>query len=159
MTWWCDGRDRGANGDAGFTLIELLVVLLILGLVAGLFASYPMHRSRALDLKAAVSEVAAELRLARAQAIARNQPVALVLDLAGHRYGIDGGRPRTLPPNLSIELLTITGERQDAAHGGIQFNPDGSSTGGRVSLADGRRRIDVGVDWLTGKVTVADAGQ
>jgi len=40
--------------------------------------------------------------------------------------------------------------------GDIRFNPDGSSTGGRISLADGRRRLGVGVDWLTGRVSVAD---
>jgi len=53
-------------------------------------------------------------------------------------------------------LLTISGEALNGREGDIRFNPDGSSTGGRISLADGRRRIGVGVDWLTGRVSVAD---
>ena len=52
--------------------------------------------------------------------------------------------------------MTIDGERQSATLGDIRFNPDGSSTGGRIVLADGSRKIAVGVDWLTGRVTVAD---
>jgi general secretion pathway protein H len=61
-----------------------------------------------------------------------------------------------LPADLSLELLTISGEALNGREGDIRFNPDGSSTGGRISLADGPRRIDVGVDWLTGRVSVAD---
>jgi general secretion pathway protein H len=40
----------------------------------------------------------------------------------------------------------------------IRFLPDGSSTGGRVELKDGRRRMRIGVDWLNGRVSVGDAG-
>jgi general secretion pathway protein H len=58
---------------------------------------------------------------------------------------------------LTLALLTVSGERRNAETGGIRFNPDGSSTGGRVSIGDGRRSIAVGVDWLTGRVSVADA--
>jgi len=94
--------------------------------------------------------------MARSQAIAENRPVAVALDLAGHRYRVGDGRLQPLPANLSIELLTVAGESRGRTEGDIRFNPDGSSTGGRISLADGRRRIAVGVDWLTGKVTVAD---
>jgi general secretion pathway protein H len=82
--------------------------------------------------------------------------VVLDLDLAGHRYRVGTGTPRLLPPDLSLELLTISGEAVSAREGAIRFNPDGSSTGGRISLVDGRRRIGVGVDWLTGRVSVAD---
>ena len=78
------------------------------------------------------------------------------LDLIGHRYRIGTGTPRGLPADLSLELLTISGEALNGREGDIRFNPDGSSTGGRISLADGRRRIGVGVDWLTGRVSVAD---
>jgi general secretion pathway protein H len=53
-------------------------------------------------------------------------------------------------------MLTIVGEQQGPGGGAIRFNPDGSSTGGRISLSDGGRRIAVGVDWLTGRVAVAE---
>ena len=144
--------DRGG----GFTLIELLVVLAVLGLALALIAGYKPPWSRGLGLRATAAELAAGLRLARSEAIVNNRPVAFDLDLVGHRYSIGTGTPRPLPAALSLELLTISGEALNGRKGDIRFNPDGSSTGGRISLADGQRRIGVGVDWLTGRVSVAD---
>ena len=40
--------------------------------------------------------------------------------------------------------------------GAISFAPDGSSSGGRIERADGGRRMRVSVDWLTGRVGVAE---
>ena len=146
----CSGR------AGGFTLIELLVSLAILGLALSLIAGYKPPWSRGLGLQATAAELAAGLRLARSEAILSNRPVLFDLDLIGHRYRIGTGTPRGLPADLSLELLTISGEALNGREGDIRFNPDGSSTGGRISLADGRRRIGVGVDWLTGRVSVAD---
>ena len=78
------------------------------------------------------------------------------LDLSGHRYRVGAGAERRLPANLAIGLLTVVGESRGAGIGDIRFNPDGSSTGGRITIADGQRRIAVAVDWLTGRVSVAD---
>ena len=140
----------------GFTLIELLVSLTVLGLALTLIAGYKPPWSRGLGLQATAGELAAGLRLARSEAILSNRPVLFDLDLIGHRYRIGTGTPRRLPADLSLELLTISGEALNGREGAIRFIPDGSSTGGRISLADGRRRIGVGVDWLTGRVSVAD---
>jgi general secretion pathway protein H len=141
---------------AGFTLIELVVTLVVLGLALVLVTGYRAPWSTAFGLKGTAAELASGLRLARSQAIAGNHRVALDLDLARHRYRIGDGPPQALPPKLSIELLTIAGENRGRTGGDIRFNPDGSSTGGRISLAEGGRRVAVGVDWLTGKVTVAE---
>jgi general secretion pathway protein H len=140
----------------GFTLIELLVSLAVLGLALSLIAGYKPPWSRGLGLQATAAELAAGLRLARSEAIMSNRQVLFDIDLVGHRYRIGTGTPRRLPADLSLELLTISGEALNGREGDIRFNPDGSSSGGRISLADGRRRIGVGVDWLTGRVMVAD---
>ena len=137
-------------------MIELLVSLAILGLAVTLIAGYKPPWSRGLGLRATASELAAGLRLARSEAILSNRPVAFGLDVLGHRYRVGAATPRPLPVNLSVELLTISGEARSDREGDIRFNPDGSSTGGRISLTDGPRRIGVGVDWLTGRVSVAD---
>ena len=151
----CRTKPASVHG-AGFTLIELLVSLAVLGLALSLIVGYKPPWSRGLGLRATAAELAAGLRLARSEAILSNRPVVLDLDLAGHRYRVGTGTPRDLPADLSLELLTISGEALNGREGTIRFNPDGSSTGGRISLADGRRRIGVGVDWLTGRVSVAD---
>jgi len=141
---------------AGFTLIEVVVTVAILGLALVLVASYKPPWSSGLGLKGTASELASGLRLARSEAIASNRPVRFNLDVTCHVYRVGTGADRRLPANLSIELLTITGENSRASVGDIRFNPDGSSTGGRIILAEGTRRTAVGVDWLTGRVSVAD---
>ncbi len=143
-------------GAAGFTLIEILVVLAILGFALVLVAGYRAPWSRGYEVETTAAELAAQLRLARSEAIVSNHPAALEIDLPGHRYRLGSGTPRHLPAALSITLLTVAGERLSAHDGRIRFNPDGSSTGGRIVLAEGARRVAVGVDWLTGRVSVAD---
>ncbi len=157
MTWQCEQRlHPRLTRSGGFTLIELIVVLAVLGFALVLVAGYKPPWSRTLGLDGTAAELAAGLRLARSEAIGGNRPVAFGLDLTGREYRVGDGPPKRLPANFAIALLTIAGERQSAKTADIRFNPDGSSTGGRVTLADGRRRVAVGVDWLTGRVSVAD---
>ena len=152
----CRTPRPGAERCCGFTLIEVIVTLAILGIALVLVAGYKPPWSSGLGLKGTASELASGLRLARSEAIASNRPVVFDLDVTGHLYRVGAGAKRRLPDNLSIELLTIIGENRGARAGDIRFNPDGSSTGGRISLADGKQHMAVGVDWLTGRVSVAD---
>lgn len=149
---------RRCNSDpgVGFTLIEVIVTLAILGAALALVTGYKPPWSSGLGLKGTAAELASGLRLARSEAIARNRPVAFDLDVIGRRYRVGAGRERRLPADLSVELLTIAGEQRGVGAGDIRFNPDGSSTGGRILLAFGQRRVAVGVDWLTGRVSIAD---
>lgn len=131
-------------------------MLAILGLALALIAGYKGPWSGTLDLKGSATELAQQLRLARSEAILRNQPVEFALDLAHHRYRVGDGPARALPAQMAVQMVTIAGERRGLGGAAIRFNPDGSSTGGRISLNAGRRDIAVGVDWLTGRVTVAE---
>jgi general secretion pathway protein H len=141
----------------GFTLIELLVALAILGLALALAAGHATSGNRGLALRGAAAELAGGLRLARAEAILRNRPVAFALDPQSRRFRVADQPVRQLPTAFTIEMMTTAGERRRDGTGDIRFNPDGSSTGGRIAIADGPHRIWVGVDWLSGRVAVADA--
>ena len=156
MIWRCRASRPDLDRCSGFTLIEVIVTLAILGFALVLVAGYKPPWSSGLGLKGVASELSSGLRLARSEAIASNRQVRFDLDATGHVYRVGAGAERRLPANLSIELLTIIGENRGASVGDIRFNPDGSSTGGRIALADGKRRVAVGVDWLTGRVSVAD---
>jgi general secretion pathway protein H len=141
---------------AGFTLIELLVALAILGFALALIAGYKPPWSTALALKGTAAALAEQLRLARAEAIARDRPVAFTLDLAHRRYRIGDKPAHSLPAGLAVRILTIAGEQPGPDAAAIRFNPDGSATGGRITLAADGREIAIGVDWLTGRVAVAE---
>jgi len=151
------GRRRDREGAAGFTLIEMLVVLTVLGLVVGIVISRGPMRSQTLELRSVASQVAQTLRLGRAQAISTNGPVRFAVDIAKRSYALDNGRVMTLPPGVGVSVVAVAEETRGKNIAAIRFQPDGSSTGGRVVLAEGTRKIQVGVDWLTGRVTIADA--
>ncbi len=143
------------KGSAGFTLIELLVVITILGLALALIAGHGPARSAGLEGKAAAADLAGGLRQARARAIARNRPVDLVVDIAAHRWAIDGQKPQSVPANFAIAVLTVKGETRDDSIAAIRFEPDGSSTGGRIGLNSEDSRFAIDIDWLTGAVRVS----
>ena len=142
--------------QAGFTLIELIVVLAILGFALTLIVGYKPPWGNGLGVRATAGQLASALRLARSQAIARGKPVSVIIDVAAHRYRIGREPDRRLPSALTIELLTVAGERRKAAESAIRFNSDGSSTGGGITIGDAVRRLTVGVDWLTGRVNIND---
>lgn len=138
----------------------MIVVLAVLGLVAGLVLARGAPRSAGLEMRAATGAVAQAMRVARTQAIMSNRPVTVVFNPRAGTLRVGAGTPRSLPAGTAMSVVTtadLMGAQAGAGgQAGIAFQPDGSSSGGRVELARGARHSRVGVDWLTGRVTVAD---
>ena len=147
-------RRRGS----GFTLLEVLLVLVIAAGGYALVVRLSGGGVSGSQLKSAARAVAAGLRDARGTAIARQEPTALFIDLERRRIEVEGrGRPHSLPERMSLKLYTAQSEIVDEQRGAIRFYPDGSSTGGRVTLqGSGENQLLVDVDWLTGRVTIRD---
>jgi general secretion pathway protein H len=145
---------RPFRRQAGFTLIEMLVVVAIMGFALTMVVTRGPVRSQALEMKAAVSEVAQGLRLARSRAIATNTLVQFAVDVPQRSFRIDRGVPTVLPRSLTIAMTAVSDETLGGRLAAIRFNGDGSATGGRIELTDGQRVSQVGVDWLTGRVSV-----
>ena len=151
-------RAGSAAGDAsGVTLLELLIVLMLMGIIAAL--TVPTFRGgvSTTQLKSAAREVAAGLRLARGQAIARRAEAVLELDVTARAFRVlPDPRVHALPPGIDIKLFTAQSDLVNDRVGAIRFYPDGGSNGGRVTLAAGERHYDVDVDWLTGRVAILE---
>jgi general secretion pathway protein H len=145
------------RAEAGFTLLEVMLVLMVLGLALGLVASRGPPRSAALEIRGMALGVAQALRLARGRAIMLNAPVGVTLDLGRRTYRVDGAPEHALPPALGLSVLAVDGRTLGDRFAAISFAPDGSSSGGHVELSDGRRRMRVAVDWLSGRVSVTEA--
>lgn len=147
------------SAQRGFTLLEILLVLALLGLAYALVPPFIAVGGSTTELKAAARKVAAGLRLARTQAILHGQETALHFDVEARQLYLDGeARRHSLPKAVRIEVFTAESEvSADTRMAAIRFYPNGSSTGGRVTLAMGEWAFMVDVDWLTGQVEVLDA--
>ena len=136
--------------------MELLVVLAILGLAVALAVPSLGRALPGLELRREVRTVADALREARVLAIAANRETTLVIDVQQGTLQLGGGTAIRLDPQLGLSLRTASSETSGTGVGGISFFPDGTSTGGRVTLSLGERQRHVVVDWLTGKVAVVE---
>ena len=76
------------------------------------------------------------------------------VDIPLHSFSIESERPVALPRSVSIAMTAVSNETAGSRLAAIRFNPDGSATGGRIDLAAGQRVAHIGVDWLTGRVSV-----
>lgn len=147
----------GRRGQHGFTLVELIVVLAIGGLLLALTPPLITAALPGVELKAGARRAAGALRQTREIAIAQGAEAAWLIDIESGRYRIEGQVHRgSLPDGIEIELVTAQDELRSERVGGIRFFPDGSSTGGRLILKRGDGGLQVGVNWLTGRILVAD---
>ena len=139
----------------GFTLLELIMVLVIgAGVFAVVVAMAPRGASSA-DLKASARALASGLRQAQSTAMASRRDASLTVDMASREFTFTGSnRTHQLPEGIELKLLTSATEVESERRGAIRFYADGSSTGGRVTVAAGERHYFVDVDWLTGRVAI-----
>jgi general secretion pathway protein H len=137
-------------------LIELIVVLAIMAMMVSLISAGRSPVSPATHARAAAREIAGAMRSARSEAIMTNRSVEFFVDSAGRRYWWGRRTPQLLSPDLKVAMLTTQAQLVNESIGRVRFDPDGSSTGGRVAIAGGDNNWWVGVDWLSGRVSVVE---
>lgn len=146
---------RSVAAGRGFSLLELIMVLVIgAGVFVVVLGIAPRGASSA-DLKASARALASGLRQTQSTAMATRRDASLTVDMASREFSFTGS-PRThqLPEGIELKLLTAQTEVESERKGAIRFYADGSSTGGRITVAAGERRFFVDVDWLTGRVAI-----
>lgn len=141
---------------AGFTLIEVLVVMILMLLTLSLVPPLFSSGASGVELKAAARQIAAGLRKARSQAVTSRREAALELDVDQKHFTLLGDKKTyRLPAKVDLSLFTAESERTGEKTGAVRFFPDGSSTGGRITLTGGKQEYRVDIDWLTGQVSIS----
>ena len=158
---WKPGRHERRRSVGGFTLMELLLCLVIIALAMAVTLPW-LSGSSATELRSAARLLAAGLRSAREQAISSNQGVALYINVDTRQMAIVdslGGAPdqtKVLPAEVGYKLFAARSELRGGSGGQIRFFPDGSSTGGRITVFSDAAVLLVDVDWLTGRIEILE---
>lgn len=140
--------DRDA--EQGFTLLEVLVALTVLSLVAfGLGNATFGGRNRAIlsDARSSLDEL---LLAARSAAQTRGVTTFVSFDLVGRRLRATTSRNwLPIPQDIDISLVTAS-ELTLSGMPAVAFLPDGTSSGGDITMSIGPQKVMRRIDWLTG---------
>ena len=141
--------------DKGFTLVELLVVMVIATAVISITTVAYNKLSTNAYLKSSARHVAASLRFARNYAVAKGTDASMQIDLTRRMYTYSGNvKPFQFKSNIDLEVFAADFSNKAAGISQIRFAPDGSSSGGKITLSSRNKSYVVRVDWLTGRVTI-----
>jgi general secretion pathway protein H len=138
----------------GFTLIELMAVIMLLAIVLTLVSVSFSKSLQSARIRGASRDLVAALRYTRGQAIVKGKQEVMTLSLDDNTYTAPNKNAVKLPKDMSLTLTTAETEQTGANTGGIRFFPDGSSTGGHISVFQGQREWRVNVAWLTGDISL-----
>lgn len=136
----------------GFSLVELLAVLVLISLLFGLVGGSIYRSMDSVKVRRTGTEVLNALRYVRGQAIVTHEVQFLEVDIENRTFRAADRDVQELPDGVEITLRTASMDLLDDKVGRLRFYPDGSSTGGRVTLMAGDRVWRVNVAWLTGEI-------
>ncbi len=141
---------------SGFTLLEMLAVILLVGIALAAVSISVTQGLASSRVRAASIELAGALRATRAQAIVHAAEQHFDVDTHANTWSDPQRTAVALPKGMRVTMTSAAADAPNAHTGRIRFFPDGSSTGGRITLYAGERQWHVNVSWLTGEVRVVD---
>ena len=156
ICWRNDLKSIMSRRQQGFTLLEMILVLGVAGCLAVVAIPNIQPAIASMQLQSATRDVASALRHSRGLALSRGRTAEFVLNVNQHFYKVAGRhKPYALPASVKLSLFTadyLMAEGQ----GSIVFYPDGSASGGRVTLEGSGKTNLVDVNWLTGGVVIRE---
>ena len=150
-----------ASPQSGVTLLELLVVAALASILLALV--FPSIRAGmgTIELRTSAQRLAAAAKFARDQAIFRQRPFELEIDLDSKTVSVSdtqgGTRSFDLPEGVHIGAILPPESEPAPRIRRFLFTPDGSSVPFEIVLENPRRRLAITTDPLTGFPRIADA--
>ncbi|MCB1954259.1 MAG: prepilin-type N-terminal cleavage/methylation domain-containing protein [Rhodocyclaceae bacterium] len=139
---------------AGFTLLEMIVALAIAGLLLGVVPISAHRLYESVQYRATVRDVLTDLRQSRARAASEGRSIRFVVDLQKRIFGVAGMTMREVPADYQLAASLARTEQGPDGVGAIRFFPDGSSSGGSISIVRPTGQgVRLRVDWLLGRIT------
>jgi len=137
----------------------MLAVIILIGIAAAAVSISVTHGLASARINAAAGELAAALRATRTQAIVHGEQRIFQVNTGNGTYRGADQRDVRLPKGLELSVTSAAGDQSAGDVARIRFFPDGSSTGGRITLRSGQREWHVNVSWLTGAITLFDTAE
>jgi len=142
--------------DQGFSLMEMLVVLVFIGLLAGIAGPVIFGGGEKSTLRTATEDIKSMALRSSLQAKKQSRPIDLWIDVTKKTIWHDQTHIH-LEKLDQISLTTAQKLKQTDDVGRIIFFPDGTTTGGKITLHLQKRQRIVNIDWLSTEVTIQDA--
>jgi general secretion pathway protein H len=154
------------NSPRGYTLLELLVVLIIISLVSVMVAPKLVGSLGNLNFKTTAKRLSASLRYTIALFNIDDNRLIVIpdqkeLNETSHEILSDEEQIARallvyeLPSDIKVEKVVSTSGEVESGLFSIFFFPNGSSSGGEVTLVNKRgKRLKITVDFITGLVKI-----
>jgi len=132
-------------------------VIVVIAMAVAVVAPNIGSGNQTASLNATAREIASALRFARGHALTHRKEAVFLVNLEENSYQLtDKKKVFKMTKDIAVILDVAQSQIIDEGHGGIRFFPDGSSTGGRITLELGENKRQIDVNWLTGQVEIDD---
>jgi general secretion pathway protein H len=139
--------------QAGYSLLELLVVMTIVTIIVCTGAA-GWHTQPTLRVTA--DRIAADLRAGRDLARAKGHFQEITVNVGERTWRGADGALKQLPDGIAVTTFAAAELSKTPSSGTFRFLPDGSSSGGTISLSKSDDHIDIEIDWISSQIQVRD---
>jgi general secretion pathway protein H len=139
---------------AGFTLFEMVVTLTIVSTVIALSLPQWPKGAKEADVHQAARLIESQFHAARNQAILSGVAVTISISLVTPRVVVKDGQFQVgeLPSALAFTAKSGKFQVDQKAEAAFIFYPNGTSSGGRIEVADDRMNEEIIVNWINGGI-------
>jgi general secretion pathway protein H len=138
----------------GFILLELIIVLFLITVIIGISAAFFANNLPSYKFNAAVRDISATVKQARALARIHNERQFIAINLDSKTYTLEGHGTKDIPPDVSVKVTDpVSGDVHEGEYHFIIY-PTGAVEGGTIVLWNSKRSASIQIDPVVGTVVI-----